>query len=68
MINDTLSIDRFATQANTLLPKFNTLFIELGSVGTDAFAQSDYNQEVNFCNPPYSILGKLFKFITDYYP
>lgn len=38
LTRDTLSIDRFATRANTLLPVFNSLFDEIGSTGTDAFS------------------------------
>lgn len=38
LTRDTLSIDRFATRANTLLPVFNSLFDEFGSAGTDAFS------------------------------
>jgi hypothetical protein len=38
MTRDTLSIDRFATQANTMLPQYNSLFYETDCSGIDAFA------------------------------
>ncbi len=33
-----LTVDRFATAANAVLPRFNTIFMEQGVDGTDAFA------------------------------
>ena len=33
-----LDIDRFATYANKLLPRFNSYFLEQDSIGIDAFA------------------------------
>ena len=33
-----LTIDRFATALNAVLPRFNTMFGEAGAEGTDAFA------------------------------
>jgi hypothetical protein len=49
-----LDIDRFATAHNTLLPKFNSYFHETNCLGVDAFAQSDWPQYRNYCNPPFS--------------
>ena len=57
------TIDRFATMANALLPVFNSYFLELGSSGVDAFAQTNWHAHVNFCYPPLAILGRLVNFL-----
>lgn len=36
------TMDRFASALNTMLPLFNSYFMEYGSSGVDAFAQNDY--------------------------
>ena len=63
-----LDIDRFATAANTLLPRFNSYFAEQGSCGTDAFAQNDWAQLRNFCNPPFSQLPRLLQYLSNTAP
>jgi hypothetical protein len=68
MSNGALTIDRFATQANAILQNFNSLFYESSCSGIDAFAQENYLEHGNFCNPPYAVLGKLYKFITSTFP
>lgn len=65
---DGLDIDRFATSQNHVLPAFNTYFYEEGSVGTDAFAQTDWERVKNFCNPPFSQLNRLVAFLRDFHP
>ena len=49
-----LDVDRFATARNTLLPRFNSYFMESGCEGVDAFAQTDWLTAKNYCNPPFS--------------
>lgn len=58
------TIDRFATAKNTVLPKFNSLFFEPGTHGVDAFAQVDYQCEINFIHPPFSIVGRTLAFLN----
>ena len=65
---DGLDIDRFATAQNHVLPAFNTYFLEAGSAGTDAFAQTDWALLKNFCNPPFSQLGRLVTFLREFQP
>ena len=50
----TINIDRFATAANKVVPHFNSYFYEPGCSGTDAFAQKDWGEGINFVNPPLS--------------
>ena len=53
------TIDRFASSTNHQLPTFNSRWPCPGSAGTDAFAQSDWREHVNYCNPPWSLLSRL---------
>jgi Reverse transcriptase (RNA-dependent DNA polymerase) len=46
------TVDRFATRANALLPRFNSAWWDSKSEGLDAFAQSNWAQENNWCHPP----------------
>lgn len=62
------TIDRFATAANRVMPTFNSYFHEPGCDGVDAFAQTNWQEHVNFCNPPFSTMGKLVKFLHTYDP
>ena len=54
-------MDRFATANNTQLTRFNSLMEGPQCEATDALAQSDdaWRQEVNWCNPPWALLGQL---------
>ncbi len=63
-----LDIDRFATANNTLLPKFNSYFHETGTHGVDAFAQEDWLEAKNYCNPPISQLNRVVKFMRTFAP
>jgi hypothetical protein len=65
---DGLDIDRFATHTNTLLPRFNSYFYEPGTMGVDAFAQDNWLENKNYCNPPISVLNRLVKFLRDFEP
>jgi hypothetical protein len=54
------TIDRFASQINTKLPRFNSLFWNSTSEAIDAFTQ-DWSEENNWLVPPiYSVL-RVFK-------
>ena len=53
------TIDRFACQANTLLPKYNSLFLDEYTTGVDAFAQKDWLEHTNFVHPPVSIMPRV---------
>ena len=61
-------MDRFATASNALLRKYNSYFHEIETAGVDAFAQKDWEREFNYCNPPFSILGRLTNFLIDIVP
>ena len=62
------TIDRFATALNTLHPTFNSYFQETGSAGVDAFSQENWLEHTNYCNPPFSQLGRLTKFLREFKP
>ncbi len=59
-----LTIDRFATAANAVLPRFNSMFIEHGAEGTDAFAQKNWRTERNFSNTPFAQVARLVRFLS----
>ena len=52
------TIDRFASNQNSHLKRFNSRFWEPGSEGIDALAQ-DWHCENNFINPPWTLLPKV---------
>lgn len=62
------TVDRFATAMNTLLPTFNSYFKEDNCAGVDAFAQTDWQHHTNYCNPPFSQIARLVKFIRTFEP
>ena len=55
------TVDRFATANNTQLARFNSLMAGPRAEAVDAMAQSDaaWRAEVNWCNPPWALLGRL---------
>ena len=55
--------DRFASAANTLCRRYNSLHADVGSAGTDAFLQ-DWTGEANWCNPQWSLLPRLTSFLA----
>jgi hypothetical protein len=67
-MSKTFTIDRFATAANSLCDKFNSFYYEIRTHGIDAFSQDDYLLYYNFFNPPFSVLGRLVKFLILHYP
>lgn len=60
------SIDRFAGHNNHLLPGFNSLHACPGSAGVNAFAQSDWAQHNNWCNPPFSLIPDLIALLKEF--
>ena len=56
------SIDRFASRANRLCSRFNSLHLDVGSAGQDAFLQ-DWSNERNWVNPPWTWLARLTAFL-----
>lgn len=55
----TCTIDRFASSTNTQLQCFNSQWACPGTHGVDAFAQNDWRQHHNWCNPPWALLDQL---------
>lgn len=55
------TVDRFASATNAQLPRFNSRWPCPGAEGVDALAQSDedWYRELNYCNPPWSVLELL---------
>ena len=53
------TIDRFSTEANRLMTRYNSLTYFSTSMGQDALTQSDWEHEVNWANPPFSLLNKV---------
>jgi hypothetical protein len=59
------TIDRFATALNTHLPRFNSYWGDPLSEGVDAFAQDNWTNENNWCNPPWSELSRLAQHLRE---
>jgi hypothetical protein len=51
-----------------LLSLFNSYFYEPRTAGIDAFAQINWNDHVNYCNPPFAVMGRFVNFMIYYYP
>ena len=59
------TIDRFASNMNAQLPRFNSRFWEPNSEGINALAQ-DWSQENNYANPPWALIPRVIqKIIAD---
>ena len=59
------SIDRFATNMNAHLPRFNSRYWEPESEGINALAQ-DWSNDNNFANPPWALIPQVIaKVIAD---
>ena len=54
------SIDRFATNLNSQLPRFNSRFWEPNSEGINALAQ-DWSLENNYANPPWALIPRVLQ-------
>ena len=59
------TIDRFASSTNTQLKVFNSQWHCPGAAGVDAFAQNDWRQHRNWCNPPWQLLDKLARHLDN---
>ena len=59
------SVDRFATANNTHLPRFNSALADPQAEAVDAFSQSDWAAENNWCNPPWSELDRLAQLLRE---
>ena len=57
------TVDRFASHTSHLLPVYNSYYYDPCSAGVDAFAQVDWGQHNNYCNPPWSLIPELIEFI-----
>ena len=57
------SIDRFATNMNCVVPKFNSFWYCPGTAGVDAFVQTDWGTNNNWCNPPFTSIGRLLRLL-----
>ena len=59
------TVDRFATANNTQLPRFNSAWADPRSEGLDAFAQHNWGEENNYCNPPWDLLDRLAQLLHE---
>ena len=61
------TVDRFASRDNTHLPRFNTAWWDPQAEGLDAFAQSNWASELNWCHPPCDdrILDRLVQLLSE---
>lgn len=57
------SIDRFANWTNHLLPKYNSMYWDPGTSGVNAMAQRDWNKEMNYCAPPFSMINSVLDLV-----
>ena len=59
------TVDRFATALNTHLPRYNSCWGDPLSEGVDAFAQDNWQAELNWCNLPWSELSRLAQHLRE---
>ena len=59
------TIDRFASSLNAQLNCFNSFHWCPGTNGVDAFAQHNWLRHVNWCNPPFWLIGRLVAFLRE---
>ena len=57
------TVDRFATFLNTQLPLYNSLHCDPLSMGTDALAQQDWADHLNFVNAPFRLIPRVLDVI-----
>ena len=57
------TVDRFASQATAMLPRYNSRYLDPLTSGVDALAQQDWGEEVNFVNPPFRLLNQVIEVI-----
>lgn len=62
------TIDRFATALNAQPPRYNSAWLDPGTEGMDAFAQTNWaatTAEHNWCNPPWELLDRLAQHLDE---
>jgi hypothetical protein len=59
------TVDRFATALNSQLPRYNSAWADPGTAGIDAFAQLDWTEHHNWCNPPWAMLDRLAQHLDE---
>ena len=59
------TVDRFASQRNTHLPRYNSAWMDPQTEGLDAFAQTNWQEENNWCNPPWDLLDRLSQLLDE---
>lgn len=55
--------DRFATDKNHLVRRFYSAWWCPGTAGVDSLRQTDWRDFVNWCNPPFRLIGELLLFL-----
>ena len=58
------TIDRFAAEHNTMLPRFNSMYAEPNSEAIDALAQQNWKDEMNWVNPPFWLIPKILRLVS----
>lgn len=59
------TVDRFASDLNHVVDRFNSYFWCPGTAGVNAFAQTDWLFSNNWCNPPFWMIGQLIMFLRE---
>ena len=59
------TVDRFATEWNALLPRWNSRHLHPRSAGADAFAQTDWGAGRSWCHPPVALLPRLASLLRE---
>ena len=59
------TVDRFATALNSQLPRYNSAWADPQTAGIDAFAQLDWTEQHNWCNPPWALLDRLAQLLDE---
>ena len=60
------TIDRFATEKNALLPRFNSGWYCPGCEDIDSLKLLNWAEEMNWCNPPFRLMGQLFRVMKEH--
>ncbi|GIL56834.1 hypothetical protein Vafri_12133 [Volvox africanus] len=58
------TVDRFASDHNKQLERFNSLFYCPGAEAVDCFTQH-WTGENNWCNPPFALMRRLWRFMEE---
>lgn len=53
------TLDRFANMGNHVIARYNSRFMDPLCCGVDALAQSDWDCENNYVNPPFRMIGQV---------